>query len=218
MAYTEHDTQQILALLKTIENRKAHPNAAATYQDIPALQEIDRIVKAQLASEQPHDRDTLSDSIFAVRYLASAYESMWRIACVHPCHIWLFQLHLELYRGFQVIDEELADDYYAALRARNYYGRDDCPDLAAMAKELLPDRKRLEIEESVLVHNRPLQHDPVELTDAYLAVIDEVDRRMAAMGPVPHPLAWNQRFQELLREYGVDWEPMSSFNPGWQFH
>ena len=34
---------RIVELIKEIESRKEHPNAAATYKDVPALQEIDRI-------------------------------------------------------------------------------------------------------------------------------------------------------------------------------
>lgn len=218
MAYTENSTKRIIELIKEIESRKEHQYAATTYKDIPALQEIDRIVKEQLASEQPCDHDTLADSIFAVRYLGSAYESMWRIAYANKYHKWLFDLHLDLYRRFGEKDKELADDYYTALRARNYYGKDECPDLASPAKELLPDKKRLDIEKQVFVDFHPLKHDPVELTDEYLAVIDEVDRRMDTEEyRNAHPFIRNNRFQELLWEYGVRWEPMTSLNPGWHF-
>ncbi len=218
MAYTEISVKRILEKIKEIEARKEHPNAATTYKDVPALQEIDKIVKEQMALEQPCDCDTLIDSIFAVRYLGSAYESMWRIAYANKYHKWLFDIHLDLYRRFGEKDKELADDYYTALRARNYYGKDDCFDLIEMAKELLPDKKRLDIEKQILEDFHPLKHDPVELTDKYLAVIDEVDQRM----DIPenkniHSFLWNERFQALLQQYGIEWEPMTSLNPGWHF-
>lgn len=218
MAYTEVCVQRMIELMKEIEGRKEHPNAATTYKDIPALQEMDKIVKEQLAKEQPCDCDTLIDSIFAVRYLASAYELMWRIAYTNTYHKWLFDLHLELCRRFGEKDKELADDYYTALRARQYYGEDVCCDLTEVAKELLPDKKRRDIEKQILVDYHPLKHDPVELSDKYLAVIDEVDRRM----DIPenkgvHPFVWNERFGALLQQYGVEWTPMTSLNPGWHF-
>ena len=218
MAYTEISVKRILELIKETEARKEHPNAAATYKDVTALREIDGIVKEQMPSEQSCDRETLIDSIFAIRYLGSAYESMWRIAYANKYYKWLFDVHLELYRRFGEKDKELADDYYTALRARNYYGKDECPDLTEIAKELLPDSKRLNIEKQILEDFQPLKHDPIELTDEYLAVIDEVDRLM----DVPenknvHPFVWNERFQALLRQYGIKWEPMTSLNPGWHF-
>lgn len=218
MAYTEVSVKRILELIKEIEARKEHPNAATTYKDVPALQEIDKIVKEQMALEQPCDCDTLIDSIFAVRYLGSAYETMWRIAYANKYYKQLFVLHIDLYRRFGEKDKKLADDYYTALRARNYYGKDECSDLIALAKELLPEKKRLDIEKQILEDFHPLKHDPVELTDKYLAVIDEVDRRM----DIPenknvHPFVWNERFGALLQQCGVEWEPMTSLNPGWHF-
>jgi len=218
MAYTEFRVKRILELMKEIEARKEHSNAACTYKDVPALREIEELVKEQIASEQPCDRDTLVDSIFAIRYLGSAYEKMWRIAYANKYYKQLFDLHLELYRRFGEKDKELADDYYIALRARNYYGKDECSDLVESAKELLPEKKRMNIEKQILADYHSLKHDPVELTDAYLAVIDEVERRM----DIPenknvHPFVWNERFQALLQQYGIEWEPITSLNPGWHF-
>ncbi|MBE6671780.1 MAG: hypothetical protein E7593_06215 [Ruminococcaceae bacterium] len=218
MGYTEISVKRILELIKEIEERKEHPNAAATYKDVPALCEIDRIVKEQLVLEEPCDRDTLIDSIFAVRYLGTSYETMWRIAYANKYYKWLFDIHSELYRRFGEKDKELADDYYTALRARNYYGKDECSDLIELAKGLISDSKRLKIEKEILEDFCPLKHDPVELSDKYLEVIDEVDRLM----DVPenknvHSFVRNERFQALLLQYGIEWEPMTSLNPGWHF-
>lgn len=218
MPYMEISVKRIMERMKEIEARKEHSNAAATYKDVPALQEIDKIVKEEMALEPPCDCDTLIDSIFAVRYLGTAYESMWRIAYANQYYKWLFEIHHDLYRRFGKKDKELADDYYVALRARNYYGKDGCSDLIELAKELLPEKKRLDIEKQILEDFHPLKHDPVELSDKYLAVIDEVERRM----DIPenknvHPFVRNERFKALLQQYGIEWEPMTSLNPGWHF-
>ena len=218
MSYTEISVKRIMELMKEIASRKEHSNAATTYKDVPALQEIDKIIKEQMALEVPCDRDTLVDTIFAVRYLGSAYESMWRIVYANEYYKQLFELHFDLYRRFGEKDEELADDYYIALRARNYYGKDECSDLIELAKEILPVKKRLDIEKQILEDYHPLKHDPVELTEQYLAVIDEVERRM----DIPknkniHPFVWNERFQALLQQYGIEWLPITSLNPGWHF-
>ncbi len=218
MAYTEADIKRIIELIKEIDSRKEHSNAASTYKDVPALNEIAGIVKQQTVFEQPCDCDTLTDSIFAIRYIASAYESMWRIAYTNKYYKWLFELHLELYRRYGKKDSELADDYYAAIRARNYYGKDECTDLVTIAKEILSNNKRLRIEKQIFEDFHPLKHDPVELSDDYLAVIDEVERLM----DIPenkniHHFVWNERFQMLLHQYGIEWEPITSLNPGWHF-
>ena len=218
MAYTEERLKRIIELIKEMESRKEHKYAAATYRDVPALRELDSIVKEQLDSEHPHTLGTLTDSIFAVRYLGNAYESMWRIPYANKHYKWLLELHGELYRLFGEKDDECSDDYYGALRARNYHADDSCPDLAELAKAFLPDKKRLDIEKRVLVDSRPLRHDPVELTDEYLAVIDEVDRRMDTEDcKKVHPFVRNQIFCDLLREYGIEWEPLTSLNPGMHF-
>jgi len=218
MAYTENSANRMIELIKEIEARKEHANAAATYRDIPALQEIEKLVREQLASEEPYDHDTLTDSIFAVRYIGMAYETMWRIAYAVKYHKWLLELQLILYRRFREKDKECADDYYTALRARNYYHADTCSDLTEIASQLLPDKKRREIEKQVLENFHPLKHDPVELTDEYLSVIDEVEQYMDKEEIKRlHQFHRNELFQKLLRERGVEWRPITELNPGWHF-
>lgn len=218
MAYTEKDVMRIQEILNEIENRKEHSNAAATYKDIPLLQELDRIEKKELNHVQSCDCQALVDSIFIVRYLARAYESMWRIKYANQYYKELLELHTILKQRYLVVDKDIADDYYQALRARNYYGKDNCLDLVEFAKELLPKIKREDIEKQIREDFHPLKHDPVELTDAYLAVIDEVERILdTPENKKLHPFIRNERLQLLLKEYGIDWEPITVLNPGWHF-
>ena len=217
MPYPQNDVDRIIELIKEIESRKEHPNAAATYKDVPALQEIDRIVNAQLEL-QPCDRDTLEDSIGAMRYLATAYEYMWRIAYAIQYDKRLLELQAELFQRFGENDENCSDDYYTALRTRNYYGKDSCDDLVALAKELLPECKRKEIEKQIFEDFHPLKHDPVELTQAYLSVIDEVERRMDTDEVKNmHHFQRSDVLRQLLREYGIEWRPVTLLNPGVRF-
>lgn len=218
MPYHVEKIKRIQELLNEIENRKEHENAPMTYKDVHALQELDMIVKNEMETIEDCDHETLVDSIFIIRYLASAYESMWRIKYANHYYLQLMKLHVVLYKRFQIFDQEVADDYYRALRARNYYGKDLCLDLVALGKDLIPEKKRINIEEQILEDYHPLKHDPIELTDAYLAVIDEVEHRMDTIeNKNIHPFIWNQRFQALLKEYGIQWEPITTLNPGWHF-
>lgn len=217
MPYPQDDINRIIELIKEIESRKEHPNAAATYKDIPALQEIDRIVNAQL-DIQPRDRDTLVDSIGAMRYLGTAYEYMWRIAYAIRYYKRLLELQAELLSRFGENDENCNDDYYIALRTRNYYQKDSCDDLVELAKELLAEGKRKEIEKQIFEDFHPLKHDPVELTEAYLSVIDEVECRMdTAEVKKMHHFQRSDVFRQMLREYGIEWRPVTVLNPGVRF-
>ncbi len=217
MPYQQDDIARIIELIKEIESRKEHPNAAATYKDVPALQEVDRIINAQL-TVQPCDRDTLVDSIGAMRYLGTAYEHMWRIPYAIRYYKRLLELQAELLSRFGKNDENCKDDYYTALRARNYYGKDGCDDLVELAKKLLPEDKRKEVEKEIFEDFRPLKHDPVELTPMYLSVIDEVERRMDTDEVKNmHHFQRSDVFRQLLREYGIEWRPVTLLNPGVRF-
>jgi len=213
-----NNANRIIELIKEIEGRKEHENAAPTYKDVPALQEISEILKTQYLAEKPYDRDALTDSIIAVRYLATAYEYMWRIAYAVKFYNLLLELQKELYCQFKELDENRADDYYRALRARNYYKKDSCSDLSELAKELIPDAKREKIEKEVLVDWTPIKRDPVELTDEYLAVIDEVECIMDTeeIGKMHH-FAKSDLFQQLLKQRGIEWNPITTLNPNMHF-
>jgi len=218
MGYTEKDINRIIELFREIESRKEHPNAAMTYKDVPALKEIENIITKKLAAETPYDRDTLVDSIAAVRYLGSAYEYMWRIAYAVKHYDHLMKLHLDLFRRFGERDENCNDDYYSSLRARNYYGKDLCDDLKEIAKELLPENDRTKIETQIFSEFHPLKHDPVELTDKYLSVIDEIERRMDTDEiKKMHSFTKSRLFGQLLLEYGIEWKSVTSLNPGCHF-
>ena len=217
MPYLQDDISRIIELVKEIEGRKEHKNAAPTYKDVPALRELDAIVDKYLS--EPVDRDTLEDSIMTVRYLGNAYESMWRVAYAVKFYTRLIELEAELCRRFGETDRDFADDYYTTLRARNYYGSDDCADLTVLAREVLPEEKCRGIEKEIFDDFHPLKHDPVELTEEYLAVIDEVERRMDTDEVRKmHPFAVNDLFGKLLSEYGVKWRSLTKLNPGVHFN
>ncbi len=219
MAFTDSNSKRIIELIQGIESRKEHSNAAPTYNDVPALQEIDKIVNEQLSNEETYDVDTVLDCIFAVRYLANSYESMWRIVYAVKYYNTLIKLHFDLHSRFGKKEDECSDDYYCALRARNYYNPDKCTDLTELAKEFLSEKKRNKIEKEVLEDYHPLKHDPVELTDEYLAVIDEIEKAMDTEEVKKlHPFQRNDLFQEMLRKRGIEWRTITEMNPNMLFN
>ena len=218
MGYSKERIARLMELIKEIEGRREHPNAGATYKDVPALKEIDTIVKEQTEGAEPLDERGLVDSIFLVRFLARSYEEMWRVAYTVEYHKLLFRLHLELKRRFDVTEDECADDYYCALRARNYYAEDPCDDLSQAARELIPESRRRMTEKELLGKKQSMAHDPVELTDEYLAVIDEIDRIMDTpeMKNLHTFVRW-EVLQGLFAERGIKWSTPAELNRGFHF-
>ena len=203
MAYSEKSAARLAALHGEIEARKEHEFAAPTYRDTAALAEIRQTVFNQLESEHEHDRDTVEDSIAVLRYLAENYENMGRTACALPLRKKVLELDAELAARFgnseafvdenteeaSAVREGIESDYYCALKARNRYGRDECADLREIAAGLLPLDKQIQIEKNVFENYPMLVRDRVELSEEYLAVIDEVERLLEEeCGENAHPL------------------------------
>lgn len=204
MGYTQAQTARIRALIDEIESRKPHTNAAPTYRDVPLLRAL-----ADYVPEHPGDED-LETAILIVRFLAENYEALWRIA---ECNKW-YRLLLELYGRCTPDGAPLEQDYYLALRARNYHRKDTCEDLHKLAQEFLPPETIAE-EESAALNAIDLRHDPVELTQEYCMVIDEVDRRVEEAGSQTlFPFEKWKLKRELLKEYGIDWRPPAAMEPG----
>ena len=218
MAYTDCCQKRLIELAKSIESHKEHQYAAPTYKDVPALNEMAQIVKTQLESEKMHDKSTLTDSITVLRYLADAFESMWRIAYTVKYHARLLELQAELYERFSETDDNFADDYYKALRARNYYQNDDCADLKRLARIILPTEDCKDIENRLIGQKQRLLRDPVELSEKYLSVIDEVERKIDESG-IDKGLTHGrvQLKAKLLNEYGIDWKSVICLNPNVHF-
>ena len=214
MAYSEKSAARLAALHGEIEARKEHEFAAPTYRDAAALAEIRQTVFNQLESEHEHDRDTVEDSIAVLRYLAENYENMGRTACALPLRKKVLELDAELAARFKN-REGIESDYYCALKARNRYGRDECADLRELAAGLLPLDKQIQIEKNVFENYPMLVRDSVELSEEYLAVIDEVERLLEEeCGENAHPLETAQAKARLLSERGILWRSEMQLNPG----
>lgn len=72
------------------------------------------------------------------------------------------------------------------------------------------------------IENPTLAYDPVEDSEAYLAVIDEVERRLyEELKDEPRHMGFCFRYwsakRDLLKEYGIEWNSPSTMNPGVMF-
>lgn len=116
------------------------------------------------------------------------------------------------------VSKGLDELFYSVLRERNFYVDDDCKDVLDQVKEsgLLDERLLKETYENVMNNRRSLRHDPVEMSEEYLAVIDEVEEKIAknrtfkGMGSC-HEI-WSLKWQYLL-EKGINWKSPSMLNP-----
>ena len=176
MAYSKETEKQLTELLGEIEGRKEHEYAAATYKDVPALKEIVRLVEEQLAGDS--DESTYVDSIAVLGYIADRYDSLGRYAVSAKFYNQILTLALTLKQQYGTDTDGIDGYLYAALQARNFYIDDDCDDLAVIATELMnaDDAERIINERKE--RRRSLKHDPVEMRDEYLAVIDEIEEKV----------------------------------------
>ncbi|MGO5077587.1 hypothetical protein ACTQ3J_07155 [Oscillospiraceae bacterium LCP25S3_E3] len=214
MAYTEKDEKRLVELLQKIEDGKKHEYSAPTYKDTPYLKEMQDIVKNHLDTEQPYDKDTLTDSISVLRYLAGSYEKMCRVLYAEEMCKRVLELQSELYKRYSLTEDGCDDDYYRALRLRNYYKKDTCEDLSKLMSEILPESSRIKIEEEVSKNYPSIKRDPIELSEEYLSVIDEVERRMDEAGADKmHTFERIDLKAQLLSEYGVFWRSEIIMNP-----
>ena len=220
MPFTEKRAERLKALFELIEKNGDYNAYELTYRAVPYLKETDEIVKAQLASEKPYDKVTLLDSATILRYLADAYDRLGRFAVSVHYYKRAIELAAALYTMYGEEMQDSSGMVYSALKARNYYVDDDCEDireqaLVFLAKDIVDD-----VFATVMARRRNLKHDPVETTEEYLAVIDEVDekieknREYRGFGSCYH--VWSLK-ADYLAEKGIVWRSPSALNPKVRF-
>lgn len=211
MAYSEQDSRRLAVLLEQVAEN-------VTYRDVPVLGEMEQIAVDQLQREVPAQADTLADSIAIFRYLAERYEYLGRFAVA----AWLYDRSLvlasELHRDHGVATEYAPELLYRAVKAHNFYVDDDCEVLAALCRQFLPDADATVRE--ALSTRRHLNHDPVEMTEGYLALVDaaeayaEQNRTFHGLGSCHE--VWQLKRDFLLR-HGIRWRSPAELNPGVHF-
>ena len=214
MAYSKETEKQLTELLGEIEGRKEHEYAAATYKDVPALKEIVRLVEEQLAGDS--DESTLVDSIAVLGYVADRYDSLGRYAVSAKFYNQILTLALTLKQQYGTDTDGIDGYLYAALQARNFYIDDDCDDLAGIATELMSESDAQRILNERKERRRSLKHDPVEMTEEYLAVIDEIEEKVeksrTTYGHGSCFEVWSLKKSYLL-EHDIEWHTPSELNP-----
>ena len=220
MPFTKERAERLKELFELIEKNGDYNAYELTYQAVPYLKETEEIVEAQLASESPYDKVTLLDSATIMRYLAEAYDRLGRFAVSVRYYNRAIELAATLYTMYGEEMQDSSGMIYNALKARNYYVDDNCEDIRELAitfisKELVDD-----VFSTVMNRRRNLNHDPVEMTEEYLAVIDEVDekieknREYRGFGSCHH--VWSLK-TDYLAEKGIEWKSPVVLNPRVRF-
>ena len=220
MPFTEERAERLKALFELIEQNGDCTAHELTYQAVPYLKETDELVNDQLASEEPYDKVTLLDSATIMRYLAEAYDRLGRFAVSVGYYKRAIELAAKLYTMY---GEEMRDSsgmIYNALKARNYYVDDDCEDIREQALVFISTDIVDDVFDTVMNRRRNLKHDPVEMTEEYLAVIDEVDEKIEknrqhhGFGSCHH--VWSLK-TDYLAEKGIEWKSPVVLNPRVRF-
>lgn len=174
-----------------------------------------------LFSNDEETADVLEEKIAVLRYLASCYDDMCRTGLSLGFYNRLMKWHAGL-ASLKPYDkeamEEFESDFYNAVKARNLYREDDCSDLVSMAEGILTKKCVEDLLESVRQRcKHMLKMDPVELTERYLAVIDDVEKRIDANSTVGicHEYWWLKA--KYLGELGIEWHSPAVLNPECMF-
>ena len=220
MPFTEERAERLKELFELIEQNGDCTAHELTYQSVPYLKETDEIVKTQLASEEPYEKVTLLDSATIMRYLAEAYDRLGRFAVSVRYYKRAIELAAKLYTMYGEEMQDSSGMIYNALKARNYYVDDDSEDIREQALVFIPKDIVDDVFDTVMNRRRNLKHDPVEMTEEYLAVIDEVDekieknREYRGFGSCHHVWALKT---DYLAEKGIKWRSPDVLNPKVRF-
>ena len=220
MPFTKERAERLKELFELIEKNGDYNAYELTYLAVPYLKETDEIVKAQLASEEPYDKVTLLDSATIMRYLAEAYDRLGRFAVSVRYYKRAIELAATLYTMYGEEMQDSSTMIYNALKARNYYVDDDCEDIREQALVFIPKDIVDDVFDTVMKRRRNLKHDPVEMTEEYLAVIDEIDEKIEknrtqhGFGSCHH--VWSLK-TDYLAEKGIEWKSPVVLNPRVRF-
>ena len=192
-----------------------------TYRSVPYLKELDNIVKSELEIEGHCDKkEVLWGTAKIIGYLADAYRILGRPSVVAQYYRQLFKLAatlFEIYGEKILVDSKEALD--TALEASNCYIYDDCEDLRKLAMVFMSKDTVDAVFNKVMNDRGEILRDPVEMTEEYLSVIDEIEEKIdknpranecrGRMGYCHYYWALKSGY---LREKGIIWRSPSELN------
>ena len=211
---TKVHVNEIKKIQERIEARKEHQYAAPTYKDVDDLKSIRKIIVDNFLA----DEDGLMIAYYTFAYLGECYAMMGRRAQSAKDRSKAVQLAAELKNVYGKDVERIEEVYNYAIFDRNYYVKDICLDLRDFGTQLFEDGLGMYLNANK--KHPTLKNDPVEMTEEYLSVIDEVERLIdenityRGMGSCFE--YWDLK-TKYLAERGVNWTAPNILNPGVHF-
>ena len=193
-----------------IENKKTD-DAYITYRDVPDL----KLIIAELESNQDDSEDALMFVYHGYDYIAKAYVVLGRFSVAAIYHLRCLQIAKELRIKHHCKTKDIKEVLAGLLRDRNYYIDDDCEDVKELVKGLISKKEIEKIFKERMEHRRSFKNDPVEMSEEYLAVIDEVEAKIEENRTIKghgscHEI-WYLKGQFLM-EKGIMWTSPALLN------
>ena len=184
------------------------------YKASPLLRKMVELLSQNEVDEQ----ETLSFIYDTYAFIIESYRKMGRFSVSAKHEEKALDVALKLYNDHGIRAQDVDTLLNTILVDRNYYVDDDCDDVLDKVRgtNLIEPNTIEEIAKRVMMRRRSLKHDPVEMTEAYLAVIDEVEekidknRTLKGMGSC-HEI-WGLKYEYLL-EKGINWKSPQILNP-----
>lgn len=217
MPCEQTDIDRIVELYNLINNNKSHEFAAPTYKDSPYLREMAEITERW----SDDDADVLEEKIPVLWFLTECYDSMCRAGISVKYYKMQLEAHVKLMKLKAYTADEtehLESCFYLAVKTRNYFEPDDCADLCEIVFGSVSEDKMQELLVSAQKNRREfIKIDPVEKTEKYLAVIDEVEQKVDENKTMDFCLEhWNLK-AAYLAEHGIRWRSPAQLNPRVKF-
>ena len=212
--YSDDQIRRINIVANLIAIHKSEAVTPPTYRDSPYLKEIAEITLTPFQRGIPEDQETLEDAILLLRYLAEAYDNMGRAGMSVKFYKLLLSSIIKLTEKHGAVCSQLKEDFFRAAIARNYYVDDDCKDLIEIITGHLSEEeieKQMRAAKEVCRHS--LRNDPVETTEEYLAVIDEVEQKIAKSPKKFFCFGYWSLKAKLLAQKGISWTSPEILNP-----
>ena len=171
------DQKRIEELVEIIEKNTAERDFfGATYKEVPYLKEIKEIIE----KETNEDKDSLLFKYQTYLYLGEQYYSLGRFTISADSNKKALLTAVILFNKYQYKSDIIGDLFFRLLRDRNHYVDDDCKDILKILKEapLIEEECINEIYQKRMNRRRNLKSDPVEMSEEYLNVIDEVEEKI----------------------------------------
>ena len=210
----EEFINKINALMDKVEEIAAEDDDFKGYKVSPLLKEIVNLLEGNNDKEQ----DALGIQFNTYQFVSEVYKRMGRFSLAAKYHERALDASIVLCTRYNKKLNGIDALLYDILRERNYYVDDDCLDILDKLRGtgLIEEPTIDKTVDRALKRRRGLKNDPVEMSEAYLAVIDEVEERIDQNRTIYGMGAcfeiWNLKAQ-YLAEKGISWSSPAILNP-----